>query len=287
MLRDTVALRAAGFEEEPLSKGRNARRAADYTRELVIQASRECVFDAIATLDGLRGWWTALVTGSDKVGGTMRLAFEGLDEHIDLRIESARRPSAVEWSVVEHASLDEWNGTTIRFELSPEGAASCRLAFRHRGLSPKLACYDDCEAGWDHFLGSIVSLAERGKGKPFGSGRRRPSKGRPAASTAIDMLVAEFKGDRRVEGPAPSRREFGSNGLKVDGRIFAMLVRGALVVKLPRERVDALIQSGHGAPFDAGRGRPMKEWVTLRESESSWLDLAKEARRFVGKRPAQ
>lgn len=105
--------------------------------------------------------------------------------------------------------------------------------------------------------------------------------------SAFDAVVAAFEGDRRVERPALVRGAFGSNGLKVDGRIFAMLVKGALVVKLPAERVAALIRSGKGAPFDSGRGRPMKEWVTIRASRSSWLDLAREARRFVGKKSAR
>jgi TfoX/Sxy family transcriptional regulator of competence genes len=104
----------------------------------------------------------------------------------------------------------------------------------------------------------------------------------PAA--AFEGLVAAFAKDHRVTPPAAARSAFGSNGLKVDGRIFAMLVRGALVVKLPRERVVELIESGRGEPFDAGKGRPMKEWVTLRSPQSDWLELAREARRFVGKR---
>jgi uncharacterized protein YndB with AHSA1/START domain len=139
----------------------------DYAREITIQAPCDRVFDAIATAQGLRGWWTPLVTGSDREGGALRLEFEGMDEHIDLRVKIARRPTEVEWTVVEHSSLDEWAGTTIRFELSPRSGKTCRLAFRHVGLSPKLECYDDCEAGWDHFLASIVALAERGKGQPF------------------------------------------------------------------------------------------------------------------------
>jgi len=101
---------------------------------------------------------------------------------------------------------------------------------------------------------------------------------------AFAAVVAAFTRDRRVKAPAAVRSSFGSNGLKVDGRIFAMLVRGALVVKLPRERVAELLESDRGDPFDAGKGRPMKEWVTLRTPESEWIELAREARRFVGKR---
>ncbi len=77
---------------------------------------------------------------------------------------------------------------------------------------------------------------------------------------------------------------FGSTGqLKVNGKIFAMLVRGELVLKLPRDRVDALVVSGEGRHFDAGKGRPMREWLALSPtSRKPWLALAREAMAFVG-----
>ena len=76
---------------------------------------------------------------------------------------------------------------------------------------------------------------------------------------------------------------FGSTGqLKVDGKIFAMLVRGKLVVKLPRARVDTLVGSGDGERFDAGKGTPMVEWFALSPTSSkSWLALSEEAMAFV------
>ena len=77
---------------------------------------------------------------------------------------------------------------------------------------------------------------------------------------------------------------FGSTGqLKVNGKIFAMLVRGELVLKLPRDRVDALVVSGEGRHFDAGKGRPMREWLALSPtSRIPWLALAREGMAFVG-----
>jgi hypothetical protein len=79
-----------------------------------------------------------------------------------------------------------------------------------------------------------------------------------------------------------SGRGFGSNSLQAAGRIFAMLTDGHLVLKLPRQRVAMLLSSGEGAPFDAGKGRPMREWVVVSdESGKSWLPLAREARAFV------
>jgi TfoX/Sxy family transcriptional regulator of competence genes len=58
-------------------------------------------------------------------------------------------------------------------------------------------------------------------------------------------------------------RMFGSDGLQVADKTFAMVVKGALVVKLPAPRVEELITAGSGQRFDPGHGRVMKEWVSL------------------------
>jgi hypothetical protein len=69
--------------------------------------------------------------------------------------------------------------------------------------------------------------------------------------------------------------------------IFAMLSGGELVLKLPRQRVDELVASGTGNPFDPGHGRIMKEWVTIAPRHSrDWGKLAEEARQFVAATPS-
>lgn len=72
-----------------------------------------------------------------------------------------------------------------------------------------------------------------------------------------------------------------SLGLKVNGKVFAMLVKGNFVAKLPKERVAELVGSGKGKYFDRGDGKPMKEWVSVAPGKAPWLELAREAHRFV------
>lgn len=102
----------------------------------------------------------------------------------------------------------------------------------------------------------------------------------------FNALVEEFMSASGVTRPGqPGERGFGSAALKVNGSIFAMLTRGRLVVKLPRGRVDTLITSGVGDPFDAGKTRPMKEWLTVvAVDDATWRSLAYEALDFVGSR---
>jgi len=53
-------------------------------------------------------------------------------------------------------------------------------------------------------------------------------------------------------------------------------------VKLPRERVDELVEPGAGHRFDPGHGRLMKEWVALRPAdEAECTAYVTEARSFV------
>jgi hypothetical protein len=75
---------------------------------------------------------------------------------------------------------------------------------------------------------------------------------------------------------------FGRSALRYRTKIFAMFVRGRLVLKLPARRVTELVSSGAGIHFDANKGTPMKEWFSLDpESELDWLDLGREALDFA------
>lgn len=135
-----------------------------YARQLTIAAARERVFEAIATVDGPRRWWTTIVTGSAAPGGELRFGFAGLDEQIVMRVTEVQAPALVVWSCVSHTRGQEWTGTTLRFELADRGPRACELDFRHIGLPPDLVA-----DGWEHFLASLTAYAQHGAGTPFGA----------------------------------------------------------------------------------------------------------------------
>jgi hypothetical protein len=70
-------------------------------------------------------------------------------------------------------------------------------------------------------------------------------------------VIAAFARDRSV---SREKRFSSSNVLSVNGKIFAMLVKGKLVVKLPKQR------------------------VSIAPGRAPWVELAKDAYVFV-KRP--
>jgi hypothetical protein len=116
-------------------------------------------------------------------------------------------------------------------------------------------------------------------GRPAGVPAPGAAAGRP--EDRFEDLVDELVGSPGVTPPRGGSG-FGRGALRWEKKIFAMFVRGRLVVKLPAPRVDTLVAGGDGARFDANKGTPMKEWFSLDpESELAWLPLAREALDFA------
>jgi hypothetical protein len=94
-------------------------------------------------------------------------------------------------------------------------------------------------------------------------------------AAVTDQVLARHRGDE-------TGRMLRSPGLRTGGSFYAFAPPGALVVKLPEERVRALIAEGRGEPCAPRPGHPMREWVRLPDpDEETALALVLEARAFV------
>jgi uncharacterized protein YndB with AHSA1/START domain len=137
----------------------------DYTKQIQFSAPPEKVFDALTTVAGLASWWVP-VTGSGTAGGELRFAF-GAGQTLVAHVQEASRPSTVVWHVESCNVAPDWVGTSPTFTVSRSAEGGSELTFRHEGLGPQLECYDQCRAGWDHFLPRLQAYVESGAGAPI------------------------------------------------------------------------------------------------------------------------
>jgi hypothetical protein len=97
------------------------------------------------------------------------------------------------------------------------------------------------------------------------------------AQQAFERVVATLA----TEPGVTLGKAFHNPGLKIGTKLFAMLHRDGLVVKLPEARCRELLARGEAGTFDRGQGTPMREWVTVTEPDTHrWVSYAQEALSF-------
>jgi hypothetical protein len=102
------------------------------------------------------------------------------------------------------------------------------------------------------------------------------------SATEAEAAFAALQERFLAEPDVTSGTGFGSApGLRADGKIFAMLPHGELVVKLPADQCAAMIAAGQGRQFVVGR-RTMREWLVVEGIDSeTWAELAADALAYV------
>jgi len=127
-----------------------------------VTASPETVLAALRTTEGVSGWWGP-ASGSADTGGTLEVSFLGGRQVIRMHVEPSSERRVV-WSVEGAVLTPDWSDTTIIFDVEATGDGST-IRFRHQGLTPALECFDMCHEGWTHYVKSLVSYVETGRGQ--------------------------------------------------------------------------------------------------------------------------
>ena len=134
----------------------------DILHRVELKASPANIFRALATLDGLAGWWTTDTKGDAAVGGVLQFRFPPL-RGFDMKVVELDANKRVLWHVVDGPA--EWVGTKITWELRQEGDYTLVL-FRHQGWKEPVEFMHHCSTKWAIFLMSLKSLIETGTGNP-------------------------------------------------------------------------------------------------------------------------
>jgi len=136
---------------------------ADILHRVGIKSSSlDDIYQAVATREGLAGWWTSDTQGESKVGGVIKFRF-GAKGGFDMKVLELDTAKRVLWQVID--GPEEWIGTKVSFDLKKDGDFTIVL-FKHQGWREPVEFMHHCSTKWAVFLMSLKSLVETGKGAP-------------------------------------------------------------------------------------------------------------------------
>ena len=140
----------------------------DIIHRVGIKASPAEVYRAVATVDGVAGWWTEETSGESRVGSVITVVFrdrgaEAEKGRMDLEVVKLDSGKEVRWRVKD--GPPEWIGTEVTFALTQEGDDTI-VNFGHRGWREPVEFMAHCSMKWATFLLSLRKLVETGQGKP-------------------------------------------------------------------------------------------------------------------------
>ena len=130
-----------------------------------INASREKVFEAIATVNGISNWWTTKTTGTSGVGGVLQFSF-GEMKGPDMKVIESKAGNKITWECI--ASPHNWIGHRITFLLD-ENDGKTRIRFSHDGWNEQDDYYAGCCFSWARYMESLRQYCQTGKGEGYGS----------------------------------------------------------------------------------------------------------------------
>jgi uncharacterized protein YndB with AHSA1/START domain len=129
-----------------------------------IRAAQDKVYQAVATAEGIRNWWTRDAALDPKVGGAGEFGFYGHRFIINVRVAELTPPAHVAWEDISSTG-GGFDGTTISFDLkSDQGITS--LLFAHRGFKTGGDNIASATTRWGFYLLSLKRYLESGKGSP-------------------------------------------------------------------------------------------------------------------------
>jgi uncharacterized protein YndB with AHSA1/START domain len=136
----------------------------DIRHRIGVEATTATVYEQVATIDGLRHWWTTDTRGRAAVGERIDFHFGGPDRYMTMEVLELDPAQRVAWRCV--AGPDEWLDTTITFDLADTDGETI-LRFTHAGWREPVDFMGHCSSKWGSYLLSLKHGIEAGAARPF------------------------------------------------------------------------------------------------------------------------
>ena len=130
----------------------------DIHHNLIVHASREKVFEAFCTPNGLDSWWTLQSSGIPEIGNIYTFYF---GPEYDWRAEIAHviRGRELTWKMV--TAMDDWMETSVGFTLE-EKEEKTHIHFFHLGWAEASEHFGITTFYWGQLLNGLKNYVEKG-----------------------------------------------------------------------------------------------------------------------------
>jgi uncharacterized protein YndB with AHSA1/START domain len=137
---------------------------ADIRHRVGIAASRERVYEALATKEGLSGWWTRDTAGDPALGGKLEFFFGQAEPGAVMEVADLVPGQRVAWRCIQGPG--EWMDTTVTFDVS-ESAGETVVLFTHADWPDPAEFMHHCSTKWGYFLIGLKAGMEGGTATPY------------------------------------------------------------------------------------------------------------------------
>lgn len=132
--------------------------------QIDIHAPAAKILEALTTKAGVAAWWTDDCDVSP-TEATYRFAKPDSDRESTWRVDE-RTDRGVALTCIREVNTPDWLGTKLSLSLAQRGDVT-HVSLVHAGYRAKNEMYEQCTAGWAHFMASLKKLLETGTGTPF------------------------------------------------------------------------------------------------------------------------
>jgi hypothetical protein len=138
---------------------------AEILLRVPVDSEAKVAHEAVATSEGIRGWWNNRTEGPEGVGSTMKLAFPDTPMTFDFEVTEEVPGERVKWRCL--AGPPEWVGTTLSFDIQTDSEGNTSVLFTHGGWATTGKSFPFIAYSWAQILPRLKKLAETGERDPY------------------------------------------------------------------------------------------------------------------------
>lgn len=137
---------------------------AEMHHEIPINAAPEKVYEAVATQNGLRGWWTADCVAEPRIGSVAEFGFYKRQIVFRMRIDELKPGKRVVWTCL--GDYDEWKDTQLTWEIFQRDKATI-LRFAHGNWRSITDHFASCNSTWGMLMYRLKDYVEGKNPGPY------------------------------------------------------------------------------------------------------------------------